>query len=171
VIPETLEQTSSPTAGLTENPRELSSPEPCLEPHALVDPQPGTPTGPSHKSANSQTQTHLTAAIFTTTPLKSCPDQYGKSSTSSTAGRKLPDVFLPPTPPTRIPQLSKKTAGVSLEVARVLGDLDHKIHALAEVMEEFKAERANLLGTRPESVEVRVVELSIFTIYLTSLSA
>lgn len=150
----------SPRANPTQDLREPLPPEPCPEPQVLADPRPSTPTGPTHKSANSQTQTHLTAAIFTTTPLKSGPNQQGMSSMASTAGRKIPDVFLPATPPTRTPQSSDKAAGVSSEVACILEDLDHKIQALAEVMETFKAERANLLGANPEPAEVRIIVIA-----------
>jgi len=156
VVPGVLEPTLSLTA---EEPQEHSPPRSGSELRTSAGPRPSTPTGPTHKSTNSQTQTHLTAAIFTTTPLKPGTGAQGIAS----AGRKIPDVFLPATPPTRIPHTREGTCAVSSGVARVLEELDQKIHALAEAMEEFKTERANLLNAPPEQVEeVRLFALLIF---------
>lgn len=150
MVPEAPEPKAWPAVGIAE-------PQKYSPPRRGSEPQPSTPTGPTHKSANSQTQTHLTAAIFTTTPLKSGPGLGGIPPTAPVTGRKIPDVFLPTTPPTHIPQSSEGTRGVHPDVARGVEDLDQKIHALAEVMEGFKTERANLLNISPEQLEVKIV--------------
>lgn len=117
------------------------------------DRAPSTPTGPTQKSSNSQT--HLTAHIFTNTPLRP-----SATSVPFTLSKNLPDVFLPATPPTRLPPSVPRSSGrkrsglvPSSKVTHVIAGLDRQIGELSSLIDGLRSERERLL---PVDIPTRV---------------
>lgn len=124
-----------------------------METEPETDKAPSTPTGPTHKSSNSQT--HLTAHIFTNTPLRP-----SATSVPFTLSKHLPDVFLPATPPTRLPPQVPRSSGrkrsglvPSSKVTHVVAGLDRQISELSSLVDGLRNERERLM---PSDIPTRV---------------